>query len=503
MKKFDIGYIYYHLLSDFFGSLVFLFIFADEILFGEDVSAKDTMTALPYFVIAFIIIYALFIVYRIIFYKTSGYSLTEKEIMCKQGVLFRKKSVLEYGKIHAINKKQNLIHKLFKIAVLTIDSGSTNTAHIAEIRIIEKEKTVDSLLEELHQLKSDGIRKTSEKTVLLSNSDSLYSFTSKRKVLYCAISMLSIAFSTAILCILLGSVIGTLNYALKLNLFGTLGQYILYSFIILLLAILVLSVFSFIVNIIYSFIGYHNFKITKHDNDIEISFGLLERHTNTFSYDRIKAVKISQGLVQRLLGFATIKLEVIGYVNESGDSNAQLGILVPFCKYSEVPEILQKVLPDYIPLEKKSKSVAYFPFISWFSLILGIVTAIILLTVTINLKIFAVPTFVYGIVLAIILTCAVVIFCISALNSYFSFKNSGIATDTNKITAYSGGFTRVITVFMRKNLIAVEDKTTPLRKKAGITTLVLHLRTNALSNEFEVQMQDLNLVKDLEQMLIL
>ncbi len=503
MKRFDIGYIYYHLLLDFFYSLLFIFAFADEIIFGEDATSEYTLAALPYFIIAFVLIYALLIIYRIIFYKTSGYQLFDKEIKCKQGVLFRKKSVLEYSKIHAINKKQNIIHKLFKIAVLTIDSGSTNTSHIAEIRIIEKESTVNSLLETLHQIKADGTSKPSEKTVLLSKNDSLYSFTSKRKMLYSAINMVSTAFFTAALCIFLGFIIGICNYALRLDLFGNIVKFLLYSFIILLGAIILFSVFSFVGNIIHSFVGYHNFKITKRDNDIEISFGLLERHTNAFSYDRIKAVKISQGLIQRLLGFAAIKLEVIGYVNESGDSNATLGVLVPFCKYSEVMGILQKVLPDYIPLEKQTKAAAYFPFISWFSLILFVITAIFTLTVTVNLKIFGAPAFVYGIVVSLAIAAAVIIFGISALNSYFSFKNSGIAINDSKITAYSGGFTRVITIFMRKNLIAVEDKTTPLRKKAGITTLILHIRTNALSNEFEVQMQGTELVKDLEKMLIL
>ena len=503
MKKFDIGYIYYHLLSDFFTSVVLIMLFADDMLFGEDVPTEFTLTALPYFIIALLVVYVLFIIYRIIFYKSSGYILKEKEILCRQGVLFRKKSVLDYSKIHAINKKQNIIHKLFKIAVLTIDSGSTNTSQTAEIKIIEKQGTVDYLLEKLHTLKSGNLNIPTEETVLLSEKDTLYSFTSKRKVLYSVINMVSAVFFITLLLIFLGLVLAFGNYALKLQLFSNIGRFLMYSLIILLGAMLVFSIFSFVVNIIYSFIGYHNFKISKKDNDIEISFGLLERHTNTFSYDRIKAVKISQGLIQRMLGFASIKLEVIGYVSESGNDHAQLGILVPFCKYSETDKILEKILPDYVPDKKQTNSVKYFPFISWFSLILAIVSTIIGLTVFLNLKIFEAPTFVSGIVLSIIFVLAAIIFCVYAVNSYFAFKNNGIAVSGDKITAYSGGFTRIITVFMRKNLIAVEHKTTPLRQKSGITTLVLHIKTNSLTNEFEVKMQSTSLINDLEKMLIL
>lgn len=72
-----------------------------------------------------------------------------------------------------------------------------------------------------------------------------------------------------------------------------------------------------------------------------------------------------------------------------------------------------------------------------------------------------------------------------------------------KITAYYGGFTKNVTVFKAKNLIAAENVTTPLRQKAGITSITMHLKTNALSNEVKVHIQKDNLFKEIEQMLIL
>ena len=84
-----------------------------------------------------------------------------------------------------------------------------------------------------------------------------------------------------------------------------------------------------------------------------------------------------------------------------------------------------------------------------------------------------------------------------------SYQNNGLALSGGKITAYYGGFTKNITVFMAKNLIAAEDIATPLRQKSGITTLVLHIKTNSLTNEFEVKMQSTSLINDLEKMLIL
>lgn len=509
MKRFDKGLIFSCLLSDLFSSLVIVFLFLKDIFIDDEAKIEDIVTAVPVLVTAVIVIYICFIVYRIMYYKTSGYELTEKEIKCNRGVLFRKRSVLDYKKIHAINKKQNLFHMIFGIAILTVDSGSTNTSHQAEIIIIEKSATVDSLLNELNALKEGSVRTVDASTdsdmeVLLSDNDSLYRFTSKKKMLYTLISIVSTVFFTALFGVLTIIVIGICKLMLSLDGLGSWGEFFLFAVLITVGAMLLFSVFSFIGCLIHSFIGYHKFSITKHGNDIQISFGLLERHTNTFSYDRIKAVKISQGIVQRMLGFAAVKLEVIGYTSERGNNNnTEIGVLVPFCKYDEIGEILSKVLPDYIPDKKQSKSISFFPFISWFTLILAIITGVVLLIAALPMVIFNVSSkVIITFALAVIATGGIVLI-VKVLSAVLCYQNSGLSINNSKITAYHGGFTKKITVFLARNLIAAENVTTPLRKKAGITSLVMHLKTNASSNEVKVHIQNNALSDELEKMLIM
>lgn len=509
MKRFDKGYIYSSLLSDLFSSLAVVFLFLKDLLLDEETNAEDMIAAIPIFVIAFLVIYLCLTVYRILYYRTSGYELTETEIKCNRGVLFRKRSVLDYRKVHAINKKQSLFHRIFGIAILTVDSGSTNTSHQAEITIIEKDKVADALLNELNLLKEGGTRNAAstqpKDELLLSDEDSLYSFTSGKKVLYTLINIASTAFFTALFAVLTIIVLGICKLMVKQSFLGTWGQYFLYAFLITVGTMLLFSMFSLIGYLIRSFVGYYEFKITKRGKDIQISYGLLEKHTNTFSYDRIKAVKITQDLVQRMLGFASIRLEVIGYTVNSGDDdkNAGLGVLVPFCKYDEIGEILGKVLPDYVPDEKQTKSVSYFPFVSWFALILGIVTGVVLLQVILPMLIWNVSSPVIAAVAFAVVGASAIILILKALSAALSYQTNGLAIRNGKITAYYGGFTKNVTVFMAKNLIATENVTTPLRQKAGITSLVMHLKTNAQSNEVKVHIQSDTLAEELENLLIL
>ncbi len=506
MKRFDKGYIFSSLLSDFFVSTMLIFIIFKDFLLDEDTKTEDILATLPYIAIGFVVIYICFTIYRILYYRTSGYQLTETEIKCNRGVLFRKRSVLDYKKVHAINKRQSLFHRIFGIAVLTIDSGSTNTAHQAEIMIIEKDKTVDSLLNELNALKENGTREgvaASKEEVLLSENDSLYRFTSARKMLYTLINIVSTAVATALFGVVTITVLGICKLMVQQDFLGTWGQYFLHAFFITFLAMLVLSFFTFLAGVVYSFVGYYDFTVSKRGNDIQISYGLFEKHTNTFSYNRIKAVKISQSLVQRILGFAAIRLEVIGYTEDGGnDNNAGIGVLVPFCKYDEVGEILGKILPDYIPEEKQTKAVSYFPFVSWFILILAIVTGVVLVQSLGSMMIFHAPSYAIAAVALSVAGAALIVLMIKLVSAIFSYHNNGLALGNGKITAYCGGFTRNITVFMVRNLVAVEDVTTPLRKKAGITSLSIHLKTNALTNVIKVHIQNNELPEELEKQLI-
>ena len=507
MKRFDKGYIFSYLLSDLVGSFAVVLIFLKDFFLNEESNPDDIIAATPIFVIACIAVYLCFIAYRVLYYRLSGYELTENEIRCNRGVLFRRRSVLDYRKVHAINKKQNLFQRFFGVAVLTVDSGSTNTSHEAEITIVEKSTTVDALLNQLNVYREGNTPAVHPKEeVLLSEQDPLYRFTSKRKMLYTLINIVSTSLYTALIGVVSILVIGVCKLMLRLDALGTWGQYFWYAILITVGTMLLFSLFSFVGCMIHSFVGYHNFVVSKCGNDIRISYGLLEKHTNSFRCDRIKAVKISQGLTQRMMGFASIRLEVIGYTVAAGDDhnkNADLGVLVPFCKYDEVGKILERVLPDYVPEKKQTRSVSFFSFFSWFSFVLGIVTSLVLLQTILPMLVFNVSASVTIATALAIVGVGIIVLIAKVMSAVLAFQNNGLSINGGKITAYYGGFTKYTAVFLSKNLIAVEEVTTPLRRKKGITSLVMHLKTNSLSNEIKVHMQGSFLAEKLGGQLIL
>ena len=504
MKKFNKKYIYYHLIVDFIVIFFMMLCFNVEI-FSEDESfnmLENLPKIILVFSIIFLVAYALKTAYSILYIKYSGYELKESEIECKRGVFFKKRSILEYSKIHAVNKKQNIFHRLFKIAVLTLDSGSSNTAHTAEILIIESEEEIDKILIDIKaKQSSENKSASSEIKTSLEEKENLYTFTTKRKVVYSLLNGLS-----TLAVILFISALIVLGYYFVLpiainSVTGWDGVGILIIAIYALIIYFIIVLLVFVISLIASIFAYYKFSVYKTDSDIEINYGFFVKSNNTFKLNRIKGVVVSQGLIQRLFGFVTVKLEVIGYseTNGSKNSNESSGVLFPLCKESELEDNLQRILPEFIPQKREEKAKKYFPFISWKTLIFSVIYLFCALVTVFNLAFFKVDNEIILPVIRALIGGYIVTTLLIMINALLNYKNSGVAINDDKITVYSGGFTRKYTVIKTKTIIGIENTTTPLRKKRGIYSYLIHFRSNDESNVIKLNNVDESVFNKLEK----
>ncbi len=503
MKKFNKSYIYYHLIVDFI-IIFFVMLCCGVEVFSEEegfVGTEELPQIILVFSIIFLVVYALKTAYSVLYVKTSGYELKENEIECKRGVFFKKRSILEYSKIHAVNKKQNLFHRIFKISVLTLDSGSSNTAYTSEILIIESEEEIDNIIQQIKLRQSGEKPKTQSEADEKIEKENLYKFTAKRKVVYSLLNVLS-----TLAVILFISVLIVLGYYFVLpiainSITGWDGVGILIIAIYALIIYFIIVLLVFVISLIASIFAYYKFSVYKTDSDIEINYGFFVKSNNTFKLNRIKGVVVSQGLIQRLFGFVTVKLEVIGYneVNGSEKSSESSGVLFPLCKESELEENLKKVLPDYIPQKREEKAKKYFPFISWKTLIFSVIYLFCAFVTVFGLVFFKVDSEIINAVIKAFIGIYIVVVGLIMANALLSYKNNGIAISDDKITVYGGGFTRTYTVIKANTIIGVETITTPLRKKSGIYSFKIHFRTNDESNVINLKNVDESVYNRLEK----
>ncbi len=505
MKKFDAGYVKYSLVGSLVSSAVILAMlisWSDE----SEWLLANIATAWPFLVSAYAVIYAVQVAYAWLYVKTSGYELTDAELRCKRGVLFRKSSVLAYGNVHAVNKKQGLIQRLFGIAVLTVDSGSTGNAFSAEITIIERDTVVDAMMREIKRRQEGLPPETGDAaTEVGAEPENLYRFTSKLKVMYSVMTVCASVLFLAVLVVLAVIGVAIAQAALR-NIGNTVEDLLVGTLFLSGIALLLLVIVSFIGGVVSSFVAYHDFRVHKTDSDIEISYGLFVRHTNHFHIRRIRAVKLHEGPIKRLFGYVSAGLEVIGYGAESNGSdnqnnNAAPGLLLPLCTAKALDETLQAIVPEYVPDTVSERAKSYFAFILWPMLGTTVGFAGVGATALAVLLACGVPSGVSGVIALILAAALFTVYGCIAVCGALQYAQAGLAIGDGKLTLRNGVFVRHRTVIQARDVVAIENITTPCREKRGIYSYKIHFFTNALTNTVQVHGVDAALAEQLEALM--
>ncbi len=510
MKKFDKGHIYSTLISSLFSSSAVIFIFADVIFdeefFSDSMWAKIAVIAGFYF-----LFYIGRVIYTILYISSSGYELTETELRTKTGVIGRKSSVLSYTKIHAVNKKQSVFQRVFNVATLTVDSGATGNAFGAEITIIENEDEVDRLMVRIKRLQAgeafENVSAADEVSLREPPRENLYSFSSRLKMIYSALNVGTSVILIAFLAVIAVIALGVASAILRSTPDFSVSELWFGAFFLTLIALILTSIISLIAGICTSFFSYHDFKVHKNRDDLEISYGLFVRHTNNFKYKRIKAIKIMESPIERLFGYASAGLEVVGYGTENSSDSAEdnksaaPGMLLPLTKATMLDETLERLMPAYIPDKIEHKARSYASFVLFPCLFIAIGYASAFLSAWAVITFLALPT-VYSMYALTVAAGAMLISILITLTvKALEYKNSGIALGNGKLTIQNGAFTRRRTVILTKDVIGIERISTPMRMKRGISSYNIHFFANALTNTVTVRNLDISVADKLEAML--
>ena len=154
------------------------------------------------------------------------------------------------------------------------------------------------------------------------------------------------------------------------------------------------------------------------------------KHTEGGDFRQATYRAVRQGLMQRLFGYATLQMEVIGYHEGGDDENnagTAVGMLLPLCHIREVESILSSLLPAYVPVKKQISAKKYFPFISWSALFTFAIFALTALLTFSLMHLFGAPGVALAIVRLLMLLALLIILAVDAVGAFLSYKNAGLA----------------------------------------------------------------------------
>ena len=308
----------------------------------------------------------------------------------------------------------------------------------------------------------------------------MYSFKNSNKIIY---SLINTIFSIVLLVLII-------IYIELVAYFSINGSFLPFNDVII-ITILLLFTF-FILNVIAIFAKYYNFNIKKRDNEMEINYGFFVKYHNTFKLDKVKSIIICNNIIQKLFGYVKVKIQVIGYLQDSDNAQSSygksVGVLIPLCKRKDVQDLINKIIPEYSFSSKENKPFKFFPFISLRFLFVSISFAILEFINLVVKNIFIIKDNDFLVSSMAILIVYIAFLLIMLCSAVLKYNYSGINIKDDKVTIYKGGFFQAIVVIDVKNIIAIQTITTKLRQKNKINSYVIHYATNALTNTVKVEM---------------
>jgi len=113
------------------------------------------------------------------------------------------------------------------------------------------------------------------------------------------------------------------------------------STVLLIISAVILTWFFSIVGTIVSYFG---FVLVKKENELVVRYGLLRKKQVSIPYNRIQAVRFSEGVLRQPFGYGALFVESAGQGDEKQQSSC---VIAPYIHKGHVNRVLAEVLPEF------------------------------------------------------------------------------------------------------------------------------------------------------------
>jgi putative membrane protein len=298
---------------------------------------------LLYAILAVLALLTIIIITSVLNWHRFSYRIEEDELRLEYGIFIRKKRFISKHRIQSIDLTQHILHRIFKLTKVEIETAGTGAeaeASLICVTLPEGEairtelKSIGQQLEQQEE-KEDTITKTiTRKQLLLAGATSG---------------------SIGVIMAIAGFVFSEMERFIPANFYDDAYRWVI-GLGILIMVVLIIGtlLLLWLLGIAGTMIKYWNFTITKVDEDIVITRGLLEKKQITIPLKRIQAVGYAESVIRQPFGYATVIAEIAGGTNEKGEDFST--VLFPVLKVGEIEAFLTQFLPMYVSIQGPIKS---------------------------------------------------------------------------------------------------------------------------------------------------
>src|SRR5699024_6754360 len=319
--------------------------------------------------IYFLLGLAAFLIILLAFSVASWYRFTYRiagdELRIEYGIFIRKKRYISKNRIQSIDLTAGVIHRLFNVEKVQIETDGSGSGAEASLKAVKMQEG-ENLRTELQSYEEQVVTQDDETDGAFAEADPSEQITFKRLFLSGSTSG-----SAGVMLAIFGFGFFKIEQFIPEHIFdSTLEWLISLSIVFIFVLICIILVLFWLIGIAGTMIKFGNFTITKRQDELFITRGLLEKKQITIQLKRIQAVGIKESVIRQQLGYVTVIAEVAG--GSSLDKGEDFStVLFPIMKASEVADFLENYLPDYAaqpedfhPLPKRAMT--YYLFRSTF-----------------------------------------------------------------------------------------------------------------------------------------
>lgn len=397
----------------------------------------------------------LLVVFPVLSWLRFTYRVQEEQLVTESGVLFRQKRFVPKKKIQSINVTEGLLHRIFGLAKVEIETAGGAKKAEATLEAVTKEEAVElrRMLTEPSDLRPMGeaSAESAEEQVRVAdeNPDTSSTYTlSFKELLIVGTTSGNVWVVFAIIAAVVPEVADLFP---RWGILHLLMDYFKENWQMLFVIIPVVFLLSWMVSVVMAMFKYANFKLVRVDDKIFITRGLIEKQAVTIPLQRMQAVRIVEGVVQQPFGLTSLMIDSAGFGNQKGEST----VFHPLMRRDQVLAFLQDITPEFavdVPVQPvKRQALGRYVFrVTWMALL---VTAALALLIPGGYGVWTlalVPLFV--------------------LYGWMSHRDAGYANVDNTLLFRFRHLSRITSIVPRRRLQSAFSKQSWLQKRGGLAT---------------------------------
>ena len=262
------------------------------------------------------------------------YHIEGTTLKVNEGLFLRKKVTIPKNRVQSVDITSGIIQRLFGLVSVKVKTAGNNEAAVDLTAITSEEAR--SIVETLRGESAVAEMDLDDNT---KSDPEVYAITMKQLLAAGATSG-QIGVILSIVGTVLSQFDNMIDFDAMINAFDRWAPFLSNSTLII-AVLIVLGTWIFA--ILGTITTYYNFVLVRKDKELVVRYGLLKTKQVSVPYNRVQAVRFSEGILRQPFGYGALYIESAGQGDEKQQSSC---IIAPFVHVGEINRILSEVLPD-------------------------------------------------------------------------------------------------------------------------------------------------------------